>query len=72
MAKYELLLTERILLTDDKAFGCIKIREDAEGVKGVFLHKYDILSSAAAAIKATLAKIAPLILPISELVGPGG
>ncbi len=69
-AKYELLYTERTLLTDDAAFQCIKIREDGEGVKGVFLHKNDVISSAAAAIKATLTKLGPLILPLSELVRP--
>jgi 3-ketoacyl-CoA synthase len=68
-AKYELLHTERTLLTSDEAFNCIKMRDDDEGLQCVFLNKKDVISAAADSIKTTLAKMGPMILPVSELVG---
>ena len=45
-----------------------QIREDEEGVQGVFLQKKELNAAAGQCIRATLRKLAPLILPWSELV----
>ncbi|CAL8470884.1 g10426 [Coccomyxa elongata] len=66
-AKYELMCTERVLLTSDAAYNSIKVREDGEGQTGIFLAKEDLLAAAGESIKATLTKIAPRILPLAEL-----
>lgn len=66
-AKYELMCTERVLLTSDAAHNSIKVREDGEGQTGIFLAKEDLLAAAGESIKATLTKIAPRILPLAEL-----
>ncbi|EIE20271.1 thiolase-like protein [Coccomyxa subellipsoidea C-169] len=66
-AKYELMHTERTLLATDKAFNSIKVRQASDGETGVFLHKEDLLAAAGKTIKLTLTKLAPRILPLSEL-----
>lgn len=67
-AKYELLCTERTLLTSDEAFNSILVRQDTAGIKGIFLIKKDLIAAAGRSIKLTLTKLAPRILPIYELV----
>ncbi len=47
-----------------------QIREDEEGVQGVFLQKRELNDAAGQCIRATLRKLAPLIMPLSELVRP--
>jgi hypothetical protein len=67
-AKYELMHTERTLITSNAAYNCIKVRQAADGEAGCFLHKDDVLASASESLKLTLTKLAPRILPLSELV----
>ena len=67
-AKYELMHSVRTHLgAEDDAFGCMGNGEDADGVKGVFLRR-NVVSVAGRALKANLAALGPLVLPVSEVV----
>jgi 3-ketoacyl-CoA synthase len=67
-AKYELTHTVRTHLgCEDDAFGCMGNGEDKDGVMGVFLRK-NVVAVAGRALKANITRLAPLVLPWSELV----
>ena len=70
-AKYELLHATRILLPHDAAFSAIQWRQDAAGVAGLCLRAQDIFAAASAAVRANLTALAPLVLPLPELVHHG-
>merc|ERR1712083_1024227 len=63
---YKLLLTERIQISDDEAHEAVVQREDGEGYRGVCLSK-QIVAVAARAMKHNLTRLAPRVLPMSEL-----
>ncbi|KAK9845441.1 hypothetical protein WJX81_006494 [Elliptochloris bilobata] len=67
-AKYELLHTTRVLLPHDAAFGAIQWRQDGEGVAGLRFRARAIVAAASTAVRANLTVLAPLVLPLSELV----
>lgn len=67
-AKYELLHATRVLLPHGAAFGAIQWRQDAAGVAGLRLRAQDIFAAASAAVRANLTALAPLVLPLPELV----
>jgi len=67
-AKYELTHTVRTHLgCEDDAFGCMGNGEDKDGVMGVFLRK-NVVAVAGRALKANITRLAPMVLPWSELV----
>merc|ERR1712187_69373 len=69
-AKYQLLYTGRVQLSDDEAFGAVNQQEDASGYKGIALSK-QIVSVAGRAMKQNFTKLATHILPIDELAKSG-
>ncbi|GAB2280073.1 separase/separin [Dionaea muscipula] len=65
-AKYSLVhLLRTHRGADDRAYGCIELREDSEGEVGVSLSK-ELTGIAGDAVKANIASLAPLVLPASE------
>ncbi|XP_008800772.2 3-ketoacyl-CoA synthase 6-like [Phoenix dactylifera] len=67
-AKYELLHVVRTHHgADDRAYRCVYQEEDAEKKIGVSLSR-DLTAIAGAALKANIAALGPLVLPLSEQV----
>ena len=67
-AKYELQYSLRShYAANDSAFGCMGVKEDEEGKQGVYLKK-EVVSVAQKCLNLHIRKVAPHILPISELV----
>merc|ERR1712187_114744 len=64
-AKYELLYTGRVQMSDDESFEAVYEKEDAEGNRGVALSK-EIVNVAGRAMKANFTQLGRSILPISE------
>eukprot|EP00884_Botryococcus_braunii_P014064 jgi/Botrbrau1/22659/Bobra.0132s0005.1 len=68
-SKYELVASVRVLKADNDEFhNCIKMREDEEGRRGVLMQTRMVKKAAEAASRTALTRIAPRILPVSELV----
>merc|ERR1712232_497815 len=65
-AKYKLLFTQRIQISDDEAHGAVVQQVDGEGNCGVALSK-QIVTVAVRAMKHNLTRLAPRVLPVSEL-----
>ena len=68
IAKYQLRHVVRTILTDDDAFDAIQRREDPKGHLGVFLEGKPVVRAATRALTTTFRRLAPIILPLSELV----
>merc|ERR1712187_373618 len=66
-AKYELLYTGRVQISDDVSYGAVYEKEDAEGNRGVALSK-EIVNVASRAMKANFTQLGSHILPVSEKV----
>ena len=67
-AKYELVHTVRSHIgADDDAFNAIRQLEDEEGRRGILLQR-NVVASAGLALKTNVAALAPLVLPLTELV----
>jgi 3-ketoacyl-CoA synthase len=67
-AKYELQHCVRVHLGgDDVAYECVFQHEDASGIVGVELNR-DLVKVAGRALERNLTKMAPLVLPVSEMV----
>ena len=67
-AKYELLTSVRTHMgAEDSAFGCMGVAEDSEGIQGVFLRK-NVIEVAGRALNTNIRRLAPKILPWTELV----
>merc|ERR1712187_695767 len=64
-AKYELLYTGRVQMSDDESYGVVYEREDSEGYRGVALSK-EIVNVAGRAMKADFTRLGRRILPLSE------
>merc|ERR1712187_1034272 len=64
-AKYELLYTGRVQISDDESYGAVYEKEDAEGNRGVALSK-EIVNVAGRAMKANFTQLGRNILPLSE------
>merc|ERR1712151_585062 len=64
-AKYELLYTGRVQISDHESYGAVYEKEDAEGNRGVALSK-EIVNVAGRAMKANFTQLGRSILPISE------
>merc|ERR1712048_1128259 len=64
-AKYELIYTGRVQMSDDESYGAVYEKEDAEGNRGVALSK-EIVNVASRAMKANFTQLGSHILPISE------
>merc|ERR1712151_670790 len=64
-AKYELLYTGRVQMSDGESFNAVYEKEDAEGNRGVALSK-EIVNVAGRAMKANFTQLGRHILPISE------
>merc|ERR1712187_206117 len=64
-AKYELLYTGRVQMSDDESYEAVFEREDSEGNRGVALSK-EIVSVAGRAMKANFTQLGRQILPASE------
>merc|ERR1712014_399920 len=64
-AKYELLQTKRVHLSDDEAFNAVFEKEDADGNRGAALSK-EIINVAGRAMNANLTQLGRNILPIQE------
>merc|ERR1712113_509245 len=64
-AKYELLYTGRVQISDDESYGAVYEKEDAEGNRGVALSK-EIVNVAGRALKANFTQLGRHILPLSE------
>merc|ERR1712187_915097 len=64
-AKYELLYTGRVQISDDESYGAVYEKEDAEGNRGVALSK-EIVNVASRAMKANFTQLGSHILPVSE------
>jgi len=64
-AKYELLYTGRVQMSDDESYGAVFEKEDSEGYRGVALSK-EIVNVAARAMKANFTQLGRNILPFSE------
>ena len=70
MAKYELVTTHRTHLgAEDDAFGCMGVREDQDGIQGVFLKK-NVIEVSGRALALNLKTLVPRVLPWLELVSP--
>ena len=66
-AKYELSHCVRVHLGgDDVAYECVFQHEDASGIVGVELNR-DLVKVAGRALERNLTKMAPLVLPVSEM-----
>merc|ERR1712048_1152637 len=64
-AKYELLYTGRVQMSDDESFEAVYEREDSAGNRGVALSK-EIVNVAGRAMKANFTQLGRNILPLSE------
>jgi len=64
-AKYKLLHTVRVQVSDEISYGCVWCGEDEKGIKGVALSK-DLVTIAGKAMKKNLTRLAPHVLPIRE------
>merc|ERR1712187_199032 len=64
-AKYELIYTGRVQMSDDESFEAVYEKEDSEGNRGVALSK-EIVSVAGRAMKANFTQLGRQILPASE------
>merc|ERR1712187_119100 len=64
-AKYELLYTGRVQISDDESYGAVYEKEDVDGNRGVALSK-EIVNVAGRAMKANFTQLGRHILPISE------
>merc|ERR1711988_1484300 len=64
-AKYELLYTGRVQISDDESHGTVYEKEDSEGYRGVALSK-EIVNVAGRAMKANFTQLGRNILPLSE------
>ncbi|XP_006654826.2 3-ketoacyl-CoA synthase 11-like [Oryza brachyantha] len=65
-SKYQLVHTVRTHRgADDRCFGCVTQREDADGKTGVSLSK-DLMAVAGEALKTNITTLGPLVLPMSE------
>ncbi|CAD6332784.1 unnamed protein product [Miscanthus lutarioriparius] len=65
-SKYQLVHTVRThKAADDRSFGCVSQREDAEGKVGVSLSK-ELMAVAGDALKTNITTLGPLVLPMSE------
>merc|ERR1711953_1085823 len=66
-AKYELVYTGRVQMSDDESVGAVFEKEDSEGYRGVALSK-EIVNVASRAMKANFTQLCRSILPFSEKV----
>merc|ERR1712190_688522 len=66
-AKYELLYTGRVQISDDESYGAVYEKEDVDGNRGVALPK-EIVNVAGRAMKANFTQLGRSILPFSEKV----
>merc|ERR1712151_405310 len=64
-AKYELLYTGRVQMSDDESYGAVFEKEDSEGYRGVALSK-EIVNVAGRAMKANFTQLGRNILPLSK------
>merc|ERR1712170_299189 len=64
-AKYELLYTGRVQISDAESHGAVYEQEDSEGNRGVALSK-EIVNAAGRAMKANFTQLGRSILPLSE------
>merc|ERR1712019_318616 len=64
-AKYELLYTGRVQMSDDESFAAVYEREDSQGNRGVALSK-EIVNVAGRAMKANFTQLGRHILPLGE------
>merc|ERR1711988_241525 len=64
-AKYELLYTGRVQMSDDESFEAVYEKEDSEGNRGVALSK-EIVNVAGRAMKANFTQLGRNILPFNE------
>jgi len=64
-AKYELVYTGRVQMSDDESFEAVYEKEDSEGNRGVALSK-EIVNVAGRAMKANFTQLGRSILPLSE------
>jgi len=64
-AKYELLYTGRVQMSDDESFEAVYEKEDSDGNRGVALSK-EIVNVAGRAMKANFTQLGRSILPLSE------
>jgi len=64
-AKYKLLHTVRVQVSDEISYGCVWKGEDEKGMPGVALSK-DLVTIAGKAMKKNLTRLAPHVLPIRE------
>ncbi|KAK1374586.1 3-ketoacyl-CoA synthase [Heracleum sosnowskyi] len=65
-AKYRLLhLVRTHTADDDKSYNCVYVKEDPEGILGIWLSK-DLMAVAGEALKLNLTALGPLVLPVSE------
>merc|ERR1712137_1049333 len=65
-AKYELLHTVRVQVSDDRSYGCVFQKEDDEGYRGVALTK-DVVPCAGRAMQKNLTRLARHVLSSREL-----
>eukprot|EP00884_Botryococcus_braunii_P002851 jgi/Botrbrau1/12567/Bobra.0169s0102.1 len=70
VAKYSLRHLERVLEVSDESLECVRLRSDPDQLskKGVQIDGKHVISTASKALKAVLTRIAPKVLPVSELV----
>jgi hypothetical protein len=61
-------MTHRMLACRAQVNACVGFRDDAAGVKGMFVDPDVLKTAVVAAISATLARLAPSVLPLRELV----
>merc|ERR1712187_216843 len=66
-AKYELLYTGRVQISDDESYQAVYEKEDSEGNRGVALSK-EIVNVTGRAMKANFTQLGRSILPLSEKV----
>merc|ERR1712187_886608 len=66
-AKYELLYTGRVQISNDESYEAVLEKEDSEGNRGVALSK-EIVNVAGRAMKANFTQLGRNILPLSEKV----
>merc|ERR1712087_955703 len=66
-AKYELLYTGRVQMSDEESYGAVYEKEDDEGNRGVALSK-EIVNVAGRAMKANFTQLGSRMLPVSEKV----
>ncbi|KAL8171179.1 hypothetical protein V2J09_022983 [Rumex salicifolius] len=65
-SKYQLIHTVRTHKgADDRSYGCVFQKEDADGKIGVSLSK-DLMAVAGEALKSNITTLGPLVLPMSE------